>query len=124
MPTAIITFTTLIQREHTIDPGKPDQNQLVSDAYFILHTNGETYNDMSVVLRQPFGTDYSKETLEVEKPTGSYDLKSWNHNDFHDAAENYYRTFIGSTISVGKNVGLKMTDNVRSMRQTYRFEIS
>jgi hypothetical protein len=62
-----------------------------------------------VTVRQPFGTDYTKEPIEVEKPSGSY-KGNWNHNDFHDIVEKYYRSMIGNIIELApgtQNVQMK-----------------
>ena len=61
-----LTFHKLVQDTQDFAPGDPNQNHMVSRAYFILDLNGKQYEDMSVVLRQPFGTDYATEPIEVE----------------------------------------------------------
>lgn len=67
---------------------------MFSQAIFSLELEGHTYPDMSVTIRQPFGTDFATEPLEVEPPAGSYQ-GNWNHSEFSEAVEDYYRGLIG-----------------------------
>src|SRR5438874_4383192 len=95
MSTATVTFHKLIQDTQDLATDDPNASHMESRAFFSLSVHGTDYPDMSVVLRQPFGTDYATEPVEVEQPTGSYSGK-WNHNEFRDAVEDYYRSAIGS----------------------------
>ena len=78
---AKLTFHKLIQDTQDVVSGDPNQNHMVSRAYFTLDLGGKQYGDMSVVLRQPFGTDYATEPIEVEKASGSY-TGNWNCRSF------------------------------------------
>jgi hypothetical protein len=101
---AKITFSELIQDIHDLETDNPNEQVMRSRALFALEINGREYGDMSVVLKQPFGTNYAQEPLEVEKPMGPYDCDKWNHNAFHDAVEHYYRSAIGNQ-SAAINLG-------------------
>src|SRR5438874_8796962 len=91
MSTATVTFHKLIQDTQDLATDDPKASHMESRAFFSLSVHGTDYPDMSVVLRQPFGTDYATEPVEVEQPTGSYS-GNWNHNAFRDAVEDYYRS--------------------------------
>jgi hypothetical protein len=65
---AKVTFHKLIQNTQDLVASDPNQNHMVSRAFFTLDVRGKQYADMSVTLRQPFGTDYAKKPIEVEKP--------------------------------------------------------
>lgn len=123
---AKVTFRQLIQDTQDLAASDPNQNHMISRAFFTLEVGGKQYADMSVTLRQPFGTDYAKEPIEVEKPSGSY-TGNWNHNDFRDAVEDYYRSAIGSG---GSGIGLgpgsqniRMRDNMFGFSKSYDIEI-
>ena len=74
---------------------------------------------MSVVLRQPFGTDYAKEPIEVEKPSlGSY-TGNWNYNEFRDAAEDYYRSALGMAMHFGPGSNASMRKNMFGLSKSY-----
>jgi hypothetical protein len=115
---AKVTFHKLIQDTQDLVASDPNQNHMVSRAFFTLDVRGKQYADMSVTLRQPFGTDYAKEPIEVEKPSGSYG-GNWNHNDFRDTVEDYYRSAIGSGGS-----GIRLgpgSQNIRIRNNTFVF---
>jgi hypothetical protein len=117
MSKAKVTFHMLIQG--TQDPiADPNQNQMISRAFFMLEHAGKTYTNMSVSLRQPVGTDYATAPIEVEKPSGSYS-GNWNHNDFRDAVEDYYR----SAIRVGGGGAVRMRNNTFVFSKSYEIDI-
>ena len=117
MSKAKVTFHMLIQ--DTQDPGaNPNQKHMTSRAFFTLEDGGKAYADMSVGLRQPFGTDYATEPIEVEKASGSYSGK-WNHDDFRDAAEDYYR----SAIRTGGGGAVRTRNNTFVFSKNYEIDI-
>jgi hypothetical protein len=65
---AKVTFHKLIQDTQDLVASDPNRNHMVSRAFFTLDVRGKQYADMSVTLRQPFGTDYAKKPIEIEKP--------------------------------------------------------
>ncbi len=95
---------------------------MVSQAFFTLEVGGKQYGDMSVVLRQPFGTDYATEPIEAEKPSGSY-TGNWNHNEFRDAAEDYYRSALGMAIRIGPGSNVGMRNNMIGLSKSYDINI-
>jgi len=107
----------LIQDTH--DPGAdPNQKHLISCAFFTLEHAGKTYTDMSVGLRQPFGTDYATEPIEFEKASGSYS-GNWNKDDFRDAVEDYYR----SAIRTGGGGAVRTRNNTFVFSKNYEIDI-
>jgi hypothetical protein len=128
MKQATITFHKLIQNTQTITPEEASPNKFMeSKVIFDLDIGDKHYANMSATLRQPYGTDYKAEPIEAEKPTGSYDCAKWNHNQFHDAAEDYYRTAIssggGGIISVGPGSGVELRNNLFSFSKSYPIDI-
>ena len=119
MSKANITFHTLIQNIQELGG---NQNHMISRAFFILEHGGKTYTDMSVNLRQPFGSEYAGELIEVEKPSGSYS-GNWNHNDFGDVVEDYYRSAIGGAFGIGSGVNIRMQNNMFDFSKAYGIEL-
>src|SRR5712692_8297285 len=123
---AIVTFHELIQDTQDTATGDPNQQHMLSKASFTLNVGGQHYPNMSVVLRQPFGTDYATEPIEAERPVGPY-KGNWNHHQFREAAEDYYRRAIGSQgsgIRVGPNVReLRMRNNKFVFSKSYQLDI-
>ena len=123
---AKVTFHQLVQDTQYVAASDPNQNHMISQAFFTLEVGGKQYGNMSVVLRQPFGTDYAKEPIEVEKPKGSY-TGNWNHNEFRDAVEDYYRSAIGNQgnairISPGSS-NTRMRNNMIGISKSYDIDI-
>ena len=67
---------------------------MISKLFFTLEVGNQRYDGMRVDVKQPRGTPYETEPLEVSKYIGLYDGK-WNHNDFADIVEQYYRRVMG-----------------------------
>ena len=126
MTTATLTFQKLIQEAQDVSSTDPKQNHLVSRAFFRLDVNDKHYANMSVILRHPFGTDYTKEPIEVEKPFGSY-AENWNQDAFRKIVEDYYRSAIGSqgkAMRIGPGSGnVRMRGNTIGFLKSYQLEI-
>ena len=126
MSTATVTFHKLIQEAQDVSSTDSKQNHVVSRVFFRLDLNDEHYADMSVILRQPFGTDYAKESIEVEKPFGSY-AGNWNQDAFRKIVEDYYRSAIGSqgkAMRIGPGSGnVRMRGNTIGFLKSYQLEI-
>jgi hypothetical protein len=123
MRTATVILHKLIQDTQDNAPDNPDEKHMLSQVFFTLvEPDGKRHSDMSAVLRQPFGTDYATEPIEVDPPTGSYN-GNWNHNAFRDTVENYYRSVLASAFHLGPNTGIRMRNNVFSLSKTYQIEI-
>jgi len=126
MTTATLTFQKLIQEAQDVSSTDPNQNYVLSKAFFALEVGDNHYADMSVILRQPFGTDYTKEPVEVEKPFGSY-AGNWDHNAFRKIVEDYYRSAIGSqgrAMKIGPgSENVRMRGNTIVFSKSYQLEI-
>ena len=126
MTTATLTFQKLIQEAQDVSSTDPKQNQLVSRAFFRLDVNDQPYADMWVILRQPLGTDYAKEPIEVEKPSGSY-TGNWNQDAFRKIVEDYYRSAIGRqgrAMRIGPgSENVRMRGNTIGFSKSYQLEI-
>jgi hypothetical protein len=126
MTTATLTFQKLIQEAQDVSSTDPNQNYVLSKAFFSLEVGDNHYADMSVILRQPFGTDYTKEPVEVEKPFGSY-AGNWDHNAFRKIVEDYYRSAIGSqgrAMKIGPgSENVRMRGNTIVFSKSYQLEI-
>jgi hypothetical protein len=126
MTTATLTFQKLIQEVQDVSSTDPKQNHVVSKAFFRLDVNDQHYADMSVIVRQPFGTDYAKEPIEVEKPFGSY-AGNWNQDAFRKIVEDYYRSAIGSqgrAMRIGPgSENVRMRGNTIGFSKSYQLEI-
>jgi hypothetical protein len=119
MATAQILFTRAIQDSQ--DYGCFDRNDdyMVSRVFFSIQVNDQEHPNVYVEVRQPYGTRYDEEPLEVSKPVG-YD-GAWNHAAFSELCENYYRSFIGRAghairIEGGSNFRMRNNTFVREYR--------
>ena len=126
MTIATLTFQKLIQEAQDVSSTEPKQNHLISRAFFRLDLNDKHYAGMSVILRQPFGTDYTKEPIEVEKPFGSY-VGNWNQDAFRKIVEDYYRSAIGRqgrAMRIGPgSENIRMRGNTIGFLKSYQLEI-
>ena len=120
---AKVTFHKLLQNTQDVTPSDPNQNHMISQAFFTLEVGGKQYGDMSVVLRQPFGTDYTKEPIEVEKPSLRSYSGNWNYNEFRDAAEDYYRSALDMAIPIGPGSNVRMRNNMIGFSKSYDINI-
>jgi hypothetical protein len=91
MSKATVTFSEIILNDQTIRAWQPSETHMSATAKFALEHEGTTYPDMSVEMRQPFGTE-TADPIEVDNPIGSYQRGEWNHNEFRDICEMYFRT--------------------------------
>lgn len=103
MPRATVTFHRLIQ--DTQDVGTPNQSgdHMVSRIEFSVTVGGRTFDGLWVEAKQPYGSNYALDPLEVARPQGAY-RGTWNHAAFGDAVEAYYREAFGAagaTVSFG-----------------------
>lgn len=94
-----------------------------AEIYFDLEVNNKVYSGMSSILRQPYGTDYSKEPVEAEKPNGPYKGR-FNHDAFRQAAEDYYRESLGRAVSFGTQArDIVMSRNTFGFSKSYQIDI-
>jgi len=109
-----VTFQKLIQDSQDYSSFDKSQDHMVSTIHFILEVEGNRYDDMTVEVRQPYGTNYETEPIEVSEITGSY-KGAWNHHQFADLCEDYYRMLIGSS---GHAIRVEGARNVRMRNNT------
>jgi hypothetical protein len=95
MSRAKVVFYSVEQKTQHI--GNPDlrKDHMVSVISFDLEVDGKKYR-MSVEVRQPYGTDFESEPIEVRHPDGEH-RGAWNQRAFAERCEQYYRSQIGST---------------------------
>lgn len=84
---------------------------MVATLYFSLDVGGECFEDPSVEVRQPRGTDFESEPIEVAQPVGPY-RDPWNHAAFGALCESYYGKAVGASAPVlriagGSNVTMR-----------------
>ena len=113
MRIANITFKKTITHRQVYNSFDIDSNYMVSTISFNLDVDGNSYTDMEVEVRQPYGCNYMEEPLEVARMTGEY-KGDWSFNDFGNLCDEYYRICIGSEASgihFGKQATVIITDN-------------
>lgn len=86
MPKAIVIFQKLILDSQDYATFDKNEEHMVSIIHFTLQVEGNQYEDMTVEVRQPYGTDYESEPIEVGEIGGSY-RGAWNHREFADLCE-------------------------------------
>lgn len=120
---AKITFHKCIQDSQ--EYGSDDEH-MVSRVFFSLEINGERFGDLCADLKQTVGADYGTGPIEVGPPQ-DYE-GAFNHKAFHDCAEKYYRSCVGSEakgIRIGKGARFfRMKNNVFGLEMICEFEIS
>ena len=124
MDVAKVTFRKIIQDVQDHESIDPNQNHMVSKIEFAVEIDGTKYNNCYVQVRQPFGTDYSTEPLEVGPPNGY--RGRWNHQAFSEQCESYYRQIFitsGSVISLQGVQGVRMRNNTVIVPKTVEFAI-
>ncbi|MCK5269194.1 MAG: hypothetical protein KAJ46_00360 [Sedimentisphaerales bacterium] len=95
MPKATITFNKVVQDSQNYESFNKNDDYMVSVIHFTLEVKDKQYENMQVDLRQPYGTNYEEEPIEVGEIIGTY-KGTWNHNQFANLCEQYYRSQIGS----------------------------
>jgi hypothetical protein len=111
MAKATVVFSRIVQDVQNYGQFDQDANYMVSTLHFSLTVGGKDYAGLSVEVRQPYGTDFEMQPLEVTKPKGSYH-GPWNHAAFSNVCEEYYRSLIGAKgagirIAGGKNIRMR-----------------
>jgi hypothetical protein len=89
-----VQFRTCIQDSQDAQAENPSDDHLISRVIFDLAINGRLYRSLYVDVRQPFGTNYIEEPLEVGPPHGDY-RGPFPHAQFSEAVEKYYRSLFG-----------------------------
>jgi hypothetical protein len=95
MPTGTIAFKCIrinLKRNSTF---KPDESCIDSLIEFDLKIGKKSSRGLKAVLRQPNGTDFQSQPLEVGNVIG-YD-GPWNDEEFREICGRYYRDIVGSS---------------------------
>jgi hypothetical protein len=109
MAKAKITFESLRQDSQDYATFEPSEAHVVSVIRFGMDVGDKHFSGLSVEVRQPYGTDYESEPLEVSPVSGGY-RGPWNHVGFAALAEQYYRSLIGSS---GRGIHIQGGRHVR-----------
>lgn len=138
MTIGVLNFERIEQNLHNLAEG--EQAVMISRVFFNFSTNdGKVSQSMFADISQPYGTSFGEEPFETGIPflcnTGEYPTEPtngpyqfvpykgpWNHNDFSDIAERYYRSLIGSSgahINVPNNSS-SVTMGSNTLVQSYR----
>jgi hypothetical protein len=125
MAKAKVVFHRIVQDTQDYRSFDSSADHMVSTLYFSLDAGGKHFDGLSVEVRQPFGTDFESEPIEVARPVGSYQ-GPWNHAAFSALCESYYRKAVGATasgirITGGSNV--RMRGNQFVMSYSGEFEL-
>ncbi len=126
MTKAHVLFKRIIVDSQSIECFKPSDDHMISRLFFDLEIDGKHYSDMMVEVKQPYGTKYELEPVEVSKLIGPYQ-GNWNHNYFSELVDKYYKSLIGK-----KGKIIKITDEARAttfrnctfhLQEKFEFEI-
>ena len=96
MTKAKILFRSLRQDSQDYATFQKSAAHVVSVISFDMQIGDQQFSDLPVEARQPYGTNFEDEPLEVSKISGGY-RGPWNHSGFADLCEHYYRSLIGSS---------------------------
>lgn len=122
MAKAKVIFQKLIQDSQ--DYGSDDQH-MVSRAFFTVEVEGNVSEEAYVDIKQPVGSDFETTPLEVSKPVGYGG--PFNYAAFREAAENYYRSLVGSKgsgIHIAGGGNIRMQNNTFIQQAVAEFEVS
>ncbi|MFO7459480.1 MAG: hypothetical protein R6X07_02575 [Desulfatiglandales bacterium] len=125
MPTAKATFHSLLKDAQDYGSFGRDEKHMVSIIHFTLAVQGQVYPDMTVEVRQPYGTDYESEPLDVAQPVGTY-TGPWNLMEFAEHCSRYYRNHLRGLRSVVQDTGrgdVRMRDRLLVSNVMVRFEL-
>jgi hypothetical protein len=95
MPTGTIEFKCIRINLKRISTFEPDESQIDSLIEFDLKIGDERLRDLRTEVRQPNGTDFQRQPLEVGNVIG-YE-GPWNYQEFREFCGRYYRDVIGSS---------------------------
>jgi hypothetical protein len=88
-----VTFHKGIQDSEEIGS---DNEHMVARLFFSYVVDGHELHGLSVEIKQTIGSDYETGPIEVGSPRGIPSEVPFNYLAFRDAAERYYRGFVGS----------------------------
>ncbi|MCH8151333.1 MAG: hypothetical protein IH830_03055 [Planctomycetes bacterium] len=121
---ARVTFLRMIQDLHDFHMAVRDDDQMVSRLFFDLEIDGKQYDQLTVEVAQPMGTDYESEPITVAPLDQEKYNGPWNHGAFRDEAEKYYRQALSMGIGVGPGVqAVRMRDNHFDLEVVVEFDV-
>jgi hypothetical protein len=91
MATAKITFESLQLDSQDYAMFEQSEAHVVSTIRFHMEIDGKQFANLVVGARQPYGTDFESEPLEIGRVTGYQG--PWNHAGFAGLCEHYSSTF-------------------------------
>ena len=95
MPTGTIEFRCIRVNLKSPSTFEPDESQIDSLIEFDFRIGDDRLRDLKAEIRQQNGTDFQSQPLEVGEVI-SYN-GPWNHDEFREFCEKYYRDVIGSS---------------------------
>jgi hypothetical protein len=102
-----------------------DNEHMVSRIFLTLEINGQRYENLHADIKQPVGSSYEFDPIEV------YPLKGYqgplNYEAFRNAVEKYYRTLVGSTASgirISGGLNFRMQNNIFDRPAIAEFQVS
>jgi hypothetical protein len=95
MPTGTIEFKCIRINLERISTFEPDESRIDSLIEFDLKIGDERLRDLNAEVRQPNGTDFQSQPLEVGNVVGYNG--PWNYEEFREFCGRYYRDVIGSS---------------------------
>ena len=111
MAMAKVTFQRLLQEEQNYKFFDKKDNFMVSVITFSLDVPGKHYDNLSVEVRQPCGSDYG-ELMEVSSPPHGYPATApWSVANFNPLCEKYCRRCVGPQAS-----GIRLGGGATAMR--------
>lgn len=113
MPTAQIVVGSIVQDSQSYNSFDKNDEHVVTVISFSMTIGDAEHPDMKVEVRQPYGTNYETEPLEMARPTGSY-AGNWPYNEFREVCEAVYREALARAITitmVGGNMMVRMRNN-------------
>lgn len=125
MTKAKVVFNRIVFDTQNYGCFDKNQDHMVSTLHFSLDVAEKHYDNLYVEVRQPYGTDFESEPLEVSEPQGSY-RGPWNHDAFCTLCETCYRKAIGSKGSGIHTTGsttVRMTNCLFTFRHTGEFDL-
>jgi hypothetical protein len=119
---ARVKFYRVVQDTQNYGSFDPNDDFMVSRVNFVLEVNGRPQGDKYVEVRQPFGCNYTTEPVEVGPPLGY--SGHWNHHEFSDRCEEYYRGCLGMLTNLGPHMrNVRMRNNTINAAATVEFMI-
>jgi hypothetical protein len=121
------TFTGFEIESQTVQSSDPAQDHLVARVYLDLEVDGTGHTGVCVEGRQPYGTNYSTEPIEVRLAPDSAYRGPFPLLGFSDELERYYRAHVGPNgrlLSFDDGFSVQVQDTaMASIAGPYHFEL-